>query len=109
MPPNRIDIAAEARARSYAVPIDDLDPAQPALFAINQMWWNFERLRKEDSVHLSEGGEFGRYWSITKLNDIMAVDTDHRTFSSEARITLVRTADKALDNEFRDMTMFIAM
>ena len=28
--------------------------------------------------------EFGPYWSITKYNDIMAVDTNHEVFSSES-------------------------
>ena len=101
--------ASEARDAAYSVPIDQVDPAQPALFQRNDMWWNFERLRKEDPVHLSEGGEFGRYWSITKYNDIMAVDTDHQTFSSEPGIALVREEDKNRETEFTGLSMFIAM
>ena len=33
------------------------------------------------------GARFGPYWSITKYNDIMAIDTNHKQFSSEAGIT----------------------
>jgi cytochrome P450 len=60
-------------------------------------------------VHLCETGEFGRYWSITKYNDIMAIDTDHKTFSSEPGITLVRTLDQQQTSPFQGLSMFIAM
>ncbi|HEX4199828.1 MAG TPA: cytochrome P450 [Caulobacteraceae bacterium] len=82
------DLANDARALAYATPLDQIDPAQPALFKANQMWWNFERLRREDPVHLTRESEFGPYWSITKYNDIMAVDTNHQVFSSEPGITI---------------------
>lgn len=66
-----------------AAPLDTLDPAQPGLFQSDTMWPIFERLRRESPVHLTEGGEFGPYWSITRYNDIMAVDTNHQVFSSD--------------------------
>jgi cytochrome P450 len=47
------------------------------------MWPYFERLRKEEPVHFCAESEFGPYWSITKYNDIMAVDTNHQVFSSD--------------------------
>jgi cytochrome P450 len=34
-------------------------------------------------VHYTAEHEFGPYWSITKYNDIMAVDTNHQQFSSD--------------------------
>jgi cytochrome P450 len=43
----------------------------------------FERLRREDPVHYCANSKFGPYWSITKFNDIMAVDTNHKVFSSD--------------------------
>ena len=73
----------EARDAIYAAPLDSLDPAQPALFQADAMWPIFERLRREDPVHFTAGGEFGPYWSITKYNDIMAIDTNHQVFSSD--------------------------
>jgi len=72
-----------ARDAAYAVPLDKLDVAQPVLFQQNAMWPYFERLRKEDPVHYCAESEFGPYWSITKYNDIMAVDTNHQVFSSD--------------------------
>ena len=73
----------QARAEAYALPLEKLDPAQPALFQADAMWPIFERLRAEDPVHYTEEHEFGPYWSITKYNDIMAVDTNHQQFSSD--------------------------
>jgi cytochrome P450 len=72
-----------ARDAAYALPLDKIDVAQPVLFQQNAMWPYFERLRKEDPVHFCADSEFGPYWSITKYNDIMAIDTNHQVFSSD--------------------------
>ena len=47
------------------------------------MWPYFERLRARTRSTTPPTSEFGPYWSITKYNDIMAVDTNHQVFSSE--------------------------
>jgi len=73
----------QARAEAYSLPIEKLNPAQPELFQADAMWPIFERLRAQDPVHYCEEHEFGPYWSITKYNDIMAIDTDHNRFSSD--------------------------
>ena len=73
----------QARAEAYSLPLEKLNPAQPALFQADAMWPIFERLRAESPVHYTEEHEFGPYWSITKYNDIMAIDTDHARFSSD--------------------------
>ena len=88
MSDGNVDLASDARALAYSTPLDEINPAQSALFQANEMWWNFERLRKEDPVHLTRESEFGPYWSITKYNDIMTVDTNHGVFSSEGGITI---------------------
>jgi cytochrome P450 len=69
------------------------------------MWPYFERLRAEDPVHwaVSHFEEVGGYWSVTKYNDIMAVDTNHEVFSSEPTIVLPDPAE-----DFT-LPMFIAM
>lgn len=72
-----------ARDAAYALPLDKLNVAQPILFQTNTMWPYFERLRREDPVHFCAESDFGSYWSITKYNDIMAVDTNHQVFSSD--------------------------
>ncbi|HTP76076.1 MAG TPA: cytochrome P450 [Rhizomicrobium sp.] len=73
----------DARDAAYALPLDKINVAQPLLFQSNTMWPYFERLRREDPVHFCAESEFGSYWSITKYNDIMAVDTNHQVFSSD--------------------------
>ena len=73
----------QAREEAYATPLEALNPAQPELFQADAMWPIFERLRAEDPVHYTAEHEFGPYWSITKYNDIMAVDTNHQQFSSD--------------------------
>src|ERR1700750_841334 len=80
---NLADLRAEARAHAHSAPLESLNPAQPELFEADAMWPIFERLRAESPVHYTEEHEFGPYWSITKYNDIMAVDTNHQQFSSD--------------------------
>ncbi len=72
----------------YAIPIEQLNPAQPLLFQEDAHWGFFERLRKEDPVHLVEEGPYGRFWSITRFKDIFEIDSNHQQFSSAGGITL---------------------
>jgi cytochrome P450 len=83
-----IDIQHEARAKAYAEPLETLNPAQPDLFRNDAMWPYFDRLRKEAPVHYTPDSDYGPFWSITKYNDIMAIDTNHQVFSSAKGITL---------------------
>jgi len=78
-----IALLKQARDEAYSIPLENLDPAQPRLFQADTMWPYFERLRKEAPVHFSAESEFGPYWSITRYNDILAVDTNHQAFSSD--------------------------
>ncbi|HMO43286.1 MAG TPA: hypothetical protein PKB04_08175, partial [Phenylobacterium sp.] len=71
-----------------AIPLADLNPGRAIRFQNDTIWPVFERLRREDPVHLTENSEFGRYWSVTKWDDILAVDTNHEAFSSADGITL---------------------
>ncbi len=77
---------AEARAKAYATPLADFHVGDPELFRTNTHWPWFERLRAEEPVHFCEDSEFGPYWSVTRYNDIMAVDTNHGVFSSDSAL-----------------------
>ncbi|HEX3810139.1 MAG TPA: cytochrome P450 [Rhizomicrobium sp.] len=92
-----------ATEHAWSMPLEEINVASPSLFASYTIWPYFERLRKEDPVHYCAAHEFGPYWSITKYNDIMAVDTNHDAFSSEPSITIVDPQE-----DFR-LPMFIAM
>ena len=70
-------------------PLEDLNPARVDRFQDDAIWPVFERLRREDPVHFTADSEFGPYWSITRFDDIMAVDMDNEGFSSEDGITLL--------------------
>ena len=85
------------------IPIDEVDPANPFLFqAGKELPW-FARLRADDPVHYTEDSNFGPYWSVTRYEDIMAVDLAHDVFSSEPIITIGEPLE-----DF-DLPMFIAM
>ncbi|HLK25575.1 MAG TPA: hypothetical protein VKT30_13040, partial [Caulobacteraceae bacterium] len=64
------------------LPLAELNPARTDRFPADTIWPVFERLRREDPVHFTPVSEFGPYWSITRWDDIMAVDTNHEAFSS---------------------------
>ena len=80
--------AADAAAEIAATPLEKLNPAKVERFYNDTIWPVFERLRREDPVHFTPQSEYGPYWSITKWNDIMAVDTNHEAFSSAEGIGL---------------------
>jgi len=89
-----------------SIPLDQIDVSQPELWRTNSHWPYFERLRREDPVHYCADSMFGPYWSITKYNDIMAIDTNHQVFSSEAGLGGIAIVDQGA--ELR-LPMFIAM
>lgn len=76
-----------AREKAYATPLTDFMMIDPSNFQNNSHWHYFERLRKEDPVHYCSESPVGPYWSVTKFNDIMHVDSNHEIFSSEKSIT----------------------
>ncbi len=68
--------------------LEDINPANPHLFAEDRWQDHFARLRAEDPVHLNEIDTAGRYWSITKYDDVRAIDGNWQDFSSARGITL---------------------
>ena len=98
-----VDLREEARSKAWSMPIEAINVADPELFRHDLIWPYFERLRKEAPVHYQKNHEFGPYWSITKFQDILFVDSNHKLFSSEPAITMVDPPE-----EFR-LPMFIAM
>ena len=93
----------DARAEAYAMPLDQIDLSLGERFRDDTLWPFFERMRAEDPVHFTAESEFGPYWSVTRYDDIMTVDTNHGVFSSEGGITI------ANPREDFTLPMFIAM
>ena len=96
-------------ADPYAVPIEAINMIDGRYFKENRQFEFFERLRKEDPVHLNEHPFTGRYWSITKFEDILYIDKHHELFSSAHGIGIGPRIDLEPDPEELDVTMFIAM
>ncbi|MFG3594595.1 cytochrome P450 [Bradyrhizobium sp. RDI18] len=89
-------LAERARNDAYDIPLDHLDVSEPKRFQDDTIWPYFERLRREDPVHYCKDSLYGPYWSVTKYRDIMAVDTNHKVFSSEsaAAVSIVDMAEE---------------
>jgi cytochrome P450 len=114
-----LDIPNKEMAAAFAIdphfdvnkiPLDALDPSNPALFSSDTMWEHFARLRKEDPVHFHKESTVGPYWSVTKYEDIMEVDKKHDVFSSQARLGGITLGGitREDDDDFA-LPMFIAM
>ena len=96
-------LAKPARPDPESAPLDELDLFLPDLFHDDYHVKVFERLRAEDPVYHQEVEELGSTWNVTRYEDIMGVDTDHETFSSDGSIV---ATDQ--DEDFA-LPMFIAM
>lgn len=88
------------------LPLSELHPEDPELWRQQKMWDRFERLRNEAPVHYTADSFVGPYWSITRYEDIMAVDTDHKRFSSSWEYGGITLGSPPADFE---LPMFIAM
>jgi cytochrome P450 len=88
-----------ARTHAYATPLSAFHPGNPELFRTDTLWPYFERLRNEDPVHFCTTSPVGSYWSVTKYNDIMYVDTNASIFSSDVNLGGIMLRD--LDPEYQ--------
>jgi cytochrome P450 len=88
---------------AWSADLATLDMSRPERFRDDNIWPFFARLRKEAPVHYCPDSLNGPFWSLTKFNDIMQVETNHKIFSSQPAITLFEP-----DEDF-PLPMFIAM
>jgi cytochrome P450 len=95
------------RARVAAIPLSQINPADVQEFVDDSVGYLFDRLRREDPVHRSHSPIPGidTYWSVTRYQDIMHVDTHHDVYSSENGITLLDFPE----GDQQKLAMFIAM
>jgi cytochrome P450 len=93
-------------AEAWTLPLADLDPAHPALFQNDAIWPYFERLRAEAPVHYTRDSMYGPYWSVSRYRDILTVEADHETFSSDWKLGGIAVRDQRADFP---LPMFIAM
>jgi cytochrome P450/predicted MFS family arabinose efflux permease len=88
------------------IALEDIDVSNPELWRTESFWPYFERLRREDPVHYCRKSRFGPYWSVTRFEDIMAVDMNHEVFSSDIARGGITIVDDKPDDA---LPMFIAM
>jgi cytochrome P450 len=73
---------------AWTMPLSKIDVSKGDLFERDEHWDYFARLRRDDPVHYCAESDFGPYWSITKFNDIVQVETSHTVFSSDRDIVI---------------------
>ena len=76
-----------------------LDVSDDELYRADAWHEPFALLRREDPVHYCPESQFGPYWSVTKYNDIMAVELDHQTYSNQTGGIQVRDPKPGLETE----------
>jgi len=102
-------IELDSAEKIASIPIDEIDVSRPSLFQKDNIGLFFDRLRREDPIHYCPDSYAGPYWSITKFDDIMAVDTNHKVFSSEAKLGGIAIQDMHSVEGALELEMFIAM
>jgi cytochrome P450 len=88
---------------AYDLALEDINISDSYIFEAQKHFEFFDRLRKEDPVHYCKDSEFGPFWSVTKFNDIVAVDTNHKVFSSDTNITLFDSEEDFIIPNFISM------
>ena len=85
--------------------------ADPKRFSDGNILELLEVLRTQDPVHYCEDSPYGPYWSITRYNDIMQVDKDYETFSSDAHLGGIMIDDDIVGDAESDffVSSFITM
>jgi cytochrome P450 len=78
------------------VSLASLDVSETERFRTNTHGAVFAALRRLAPVHYCASSPYGPYWSITRLDDIVAVEADPETFSSEGNVII---GDVAVDFE----------
>ncbi len=72
----------------WSLPLGQIDVSKAKLFSTGAHEQYFRRLREEAPIHYCADSAHGAYWSITRYDDIMAVDIDHKNFSSQDNIVI---------------------
>jgi cytochrome P450 len=68
--------------------LTDIDVSDARLYSQDAWRPYFARLREQDPVHYQANSPFGPFWSITRFEDIVAIDSNHEAFSSEPTIVI---------------------
>jgi cytochrome P450 len=87
----------EAQREAWSMPLEQIDVSNPHLYQDDTWQPYFARLRREDPVHYTKDGMYGSFWSVTRYQDIMQVETSQRVFSSDAMLGGIVIRDIPMD------------
>jgi cytochrome P450 len=87
----------------WTIPLGDIDLAHPGIWQANEYLPFLARLRRDEPVHYCAHSAVGPYWSVTRYQDIMAMEAAPHIFSSEPTIGIVDVLPQYT------LPMFIAM
>jgi cytochrome P450 len=76
-----------------------IDVSDPKLYQGDTWRPLFAQLRRDDPVHYCSASPFGPYWSITRYDDILAVELDHQNFSSSSELGGIQVTDQPKGQE----------
>ena len=73
--------------------LESIDVSDPQLYRDDTWRPLFAKLRRDDPVHFCEASAYGPYWSVTRYDDIFAVELDYETYSSANDLGGIQVAD----------------
>lgn len=82
-----------------ALALEDIDVSRPELYQEDNWQELFRRLRREAPVHYCRDSAYGPYWSVTRYDDIMKVELDHTTYSSDSARGGIQIINRPLGDE----------
>src|SRR4029079_834886 len=86
--------------------LNSIDVSDPRLYQDDNWRPLFAQLRRDDPVHYCDASAFGPYWSVTRYDDIFAVELDHENYSSSSDLGGIQITDQPKGQE---RTSFIRM
>jgi cytochrome P450 len=81
------------------VALDEIDVSDPALYQHDCWHGLFERLRRDAPIHYCAQSRYGAYWSVTRYDDIMTVELDHTTYSSDASLGGIQLMERPMNKK----------
>jgi len=79
--------------------LTSIDVSDPQLYQDDSWRPPFAQLRRDDPVHYCEASSYGPYWSVTRYDDIQAVELDYQTYSSASELGGIQVADQPKGQE----------
>ncbi len=86
--------------------LTSIDVSGPRLYQDDTWRPLFAQLRRDDPVHHCDASPYGPYWSVTRYDDIFAVELDHENYSSSSELGGIQVADQP---KGRERVSFIRM